>query len=89
MPVKLLPRGGPDERTDNARLLLARQSPGFGTAREILADGLAGRASAIMLDYTQQGVAVRTMIDGVWIPREARTARAAIPRWNRSSCCAA
>ena len=71
-PVKLLPFGGPDERTDNARLLLARQSPGLGTAREILAEGLAGRASAIMLDYTQQGVAVRTMIDGVWIPREAR-----------------
>ena len=39
------------------------------------AEGLAGRASAIMLDYTQQGVAVRTMIDGVWIPREASRTR--------------
>lgn len=71
-PVKLLPRGGPDERTDNARLLLTRQSPGFLAAREVLAEGLAGRASAIMLDYTQQGVAVRTMVDGVWIGRETR-----------------
>ena len=25
---------------------------------------------AMMLDYTQQGVTVRTMVDGVWIPRE-------------------
>ena len=46
--------------------------PGCCTAREILAEGLAGRATAIMLDYTQQGVAVRTMVDGVWIPREPR-----------------
>lgn len=78
-PVQLLPFGGPDERTDNARLLLARQSPGFGTSRELLAEGLTGRASAIMLDYTQQGVAVRTMIDGVWIPRQARPRETADP----------
>jgi type II secretory ATPase GspE/PulE/Tfp pilus assembly ATPase PilB-like protein len=37
-------------------------------AREILAEAFAGRASSLMLDYTQQGVAVQTMIDGVWIP---------------------
>ena len=71
-PVKLVASGGPDERTNNGWLLLARQSTGFGFAREILADGLSTRGSAIMLDYTQQGVAVRTMIDGVWIPREAK-----------------
>ncbi len=47
------------ERDDNARLLMARQSPGFTNAREILADGLFRRATAIMLDYTQQGVGVR------------------------------
>ena len=39
-PVKLSPQGGPDERTNNARLLLARQSPGLRAAREILAEGL-------------------------------------------------
>lgn len=71
-PVKLIASGGADERTNTGWLLLARQSSGFGFAREILADGLAARGSAIMLDYTQQGVAIRTMIDGVWIPREAR-----------------
>ena len=82
-PVKLLPRGGPDERTDNARLLLARQSPGLHAAREIIAEGLAGRASAIMLDCTQQGVAVRTMVDGVWIAGEAMRTRNRRPgRWQ-------
>lgn len=69
-PIKVFARSGIDERTDNARLLLARQSPGLLTAREILADGLTVRAMAVMLDFTQQGVAVRTMIDGVWIARE-------------------
>ncbi|MEN6407820.1 MAG: ATPase, T2SS/T4P/T4SS family [Thermoguttaceae bacterium] len=73
VPLKLLAKGGLDERTDNARLLLARQSPGFGAAREILAEGVCGRASSIMLDFTQQGVAMRTMVDGVWIAREAKT----------------
>ena len=67
-PVKLLAQGGPDERTNNARLLLARQSPGLLTAREIIAAGLAGRATALMLDYSHQGVAVRRLVDGVWIP---------------------
>jgi type II secretory ATPase GspE/PulE/Tfp pilus assembly ATPase PilB-like protein len=71
-PVKLIAQGGPDSQTDNARLLMARQSPGMLTAREILAEGLAGRATSFMLDYTAQGVAVRTLIDGVWIPHEPR-----------------
>ena len=72
-PVKVFAQGGADERTDAARLLMARQSPGLRTAREILADGLAGRATKIMLDYTQEASGVRTMIDGVWIPWEPRT----------------
>ena len=44
-PVKVFAHGGPDERADAARLILARQSPGLRTAREILADALAGRAT--------------------------------------------
>ncbi len=57
--------------------------------REIVAEGLAGRASAIMLDYTQQGVAVRTMVDGVWISAAETAARERpTPPWNRSSCSA-
>ncbi len=66
-PVKVLPSGGPSMAAENARLLAARQMPGLLAAREILAAGLARRASAIMLDYGQQAVAVRHMIDGVWL----------------------
>jgi type II secretory ATPase GspE/PulE/Tfp pilus assembly ATPase PilB-like protein len=71
-PVKVFGQSGIDVVTDNARLGMARQSPGLLTAREILAEGLAVRATAFMLDYTQQAAAVRTMIDGVWIPSEPR-----------------
>ena len=72
MPVSVFARGGPDDRVNNARLLIARQSPGLRTAREILADGLAKRAAAIMLDFGQEQVSVRYLIDGVWLPQESR-----------------
>lgn len=65
-PVILTARGGPTERDENARLLLARQAPGFRDARQLLADALFRRADAMMLDYTQEAVAVRYMVDGVW-----------------------
>jgi type II secretory ATPase GspE/PulE/Tfp pilus assembly ATPase PilB-like protein len=69
-PIKLMARGNADPQKDAQRLLAARQMPGFTTARMILADALACRASAVMLDYTQQAVAVRYMVDGVWLPRD-------------------
>ncbi len=78
-PVKVFAHGGPDEVTNNSRLLMARQSPGLRAAREILADALASRSTAIMLDFTAQGAAMRTMIDGVWIPREVRARDVADP----------
>ena len=65
-PVVLSARGGATERDDRANLLAARQVPGFDQARAVLADGLSRRAEAVMLDYTQQGVGVRHMVDGVW-----------------------
>ncbi len=65
-PVTLSARGGATERDDRANLLAARQSPGFNEARAVLADALARRSDALMLDYTQQGVGIRYMIDGVW-----------------------
>jgi type II secretory ATPase GspE/PulE/Tfp pilus assembly ATPase PilB-like protein len=65
-PVILKAFGGPTERDDNVRLLSARQAPGFLDARVVIADGLSHRAGAIMLDYSQQGVAVHWMVDGVW-----------------------
>ncbi len=71
-PLKLFGHGGPDERTNNARLLLARQSPGLFISQEILADALANRGSAVMLDCTQQGASVNVMVDGVWIPSRSK-----------------
>lgn len=88
-PVKVFGQSGIDSVTDNARLGMARQSPGLLTAREILAEGLAVRATAFMLDYTQQAAAIRTMIDGVWIPGEPRDRETADPASKRSSCSAA
>jgi type II secretory ATPase GspE/PulE/Tfp pilus assembly ATPase PilB-like protein len=70
-PVILTARAG-SEREDNVRLLSARQSPGFTNARVLLADGLFRRADAIMLDYVQQGVGVKYMVDGVWHEGTAR-----------------
>lgn len=78
-PVKVFARGGPDEVTDNARLLTARQSPGLRSAREILAEALTGRSSAVMLDYTSAGASMRTLVDGVWIPRDVRPRDVADP----------
>ena len=65
-PVKLSARGGAAERDDRANTLAARQVAGFDDARGVFADALSRRSDAIMLDYTQQGVGVRYMIDGVW-----------------------
>jgi len=65
-PVILTARGGAAERDDRANLLAARQVPGFDDARAVIADGLSRRAEAVMLDYTQQGVGVRYMVDGDW-----------------------
>ncbi|MGW8256237.1 MAG: ATPase, T2SS/T4P/T4SS family [Thermoguttaceae bacterium] len=80
-PIKVLAHGD-DERVNNTRLIAARQSPGLLFAREILADGLAFRASAIMLDYTQQAVGMNIMVDGVWIPRENMLRKEADPALN-------
>jgi len=65
-PVTLTARGGASERDDQVHLLTARQAPGFLDARQLIFEGLSRRANAIMLDYTQQSMAVRVMIDGVW-----------------------
>jgi type II secretory ATPase GspE/PulE/Tfp pilus assembly ATPase PilB-like protein len=78
-PLKLLPRSGGSQQDDNVRLLAARQSSGFITAGQILADALAVRATAVMLDFTQQSVAVNYMVDGVWLNQDAMQREAADP----------
>jgi type II secretory ATPase GspE/PulE/Tfp pilus assembly ATPase PilB-like protein len=78
-PVKLLAAGGPDDRENSARTLRSRQSLGLIATREVLADAFDSRGTAIMLEYTQQAVAVRTKVDGVWIAREPRSRENADP----------
>jgi type II secretory ATPase GspE/PulE/Tfp pilus assembly ATPase PilB-like protein len=70
-PIKVF-SADPDERVRGSRLIAARQAPGLLQAREYLAEGLDNRATALMFDYSQQGMAMNLMIDGVWLPREAR-----------------
>ncbi|MBN2296281.1 MAG: Flp pilus assembly complex ATPase component TadA [Pirellulales bacterium] len=65
-PLTLEATGGETERDDKAHLLAARQMPGFNDSRGLLAEALMRRAAAIMLEYSQQSVSVRYMIDGVW-----------------------
>ena len=69
-PVSVFSRCNADPSVNSAKLLLARQSPGLPSARSILMGGLSARASAILLDYGQVSVAVRYMIDGVWVLQE-------------------
>ena len=78
-PVKVFAQGGADERVNDARLLAARQAPGLRTAREILADALGFRSTAIMMDFTTQSVAMNIMVDGVWLPREGMDREEADP----------
>jgi type II secretory ATPase GspE/PulE/Tfp pilus assembly ATPase PilB-like protein len=79
VPVKLTATGGSDDRTNAAWLLLARQSTGYRPARELMLDCFKHHASAMMLDYMQTGVTVRIMVDGVWIPAEAKPRDVADP----------
>jgi len=69
-PVTVKGLGGKDERENNARLLTARQSPGLLPARGVLYEGLETRGLAIMLDYSQESVGVRYLVDGVWLNQD-------------------
>ncbi len=76
-PVEFKAQGGKTDQVDAANLLLARQSPGFPLARELIADAMEHRAEGILLDFTEQGVPVRYQIDGVWHPYQPRERAAA------------
>ena len=69
-PLRLFARGGADVPADAARMLSARQCEGLPAARQILAEGLAARASGVLLDFTPSSVALRYLVDGVWVPQE-------------------
>jgi type II secretory ATPase GspE/PulE/Tfp pilus assembly ATPase PilB-like protein len=65
-PVELMAIDAPDERTNQANLITARQSPGYLLVKELVAEMADRRADRSMLDYTQQTVMTRQLIDGVW-----------------------
>ena len=65
-PVDLMAIDAPDERANQANLITARQSPGYLLVKELVAEMSDRRADRSMLDYTQQTVMSRQLIDGVW-----------------------
>ncbi|HLA85080.1 MAG TPA: ATPase, T2SS/T4P/T4SS family [Thermoguttaceae bacterium] len=65
-PIRFDATGAGNERDDRVHLLAARQTESFNAARGVVAEAMFRRASALMLEYGQESVAMRCMIDGVW-----------------------
>jgi type II secretory ATPase GspE/PulE/Tfp pilus assembly ATPase PilB-like protein len=78
-PVKLLARGGPSPQDEMGRLFAAKQTAGMRHIREIFAQGLTSRATTILLDYLEDNVEVRYLIDGVWLPQDPLQNKTAKP----------
>ena len=70
--VDLYAMGAAGANEDNANLLIARQSPGYLLAKELMADMATRRSDRALLEYGPQGVALRHEVDGVWHPGESR-----------------
>lgn len=65
-PVELRPMGAADEQQNQANVIVARQNvEGYVGTKNLLAEAVERRAEKVMLDYTQQDVKVRYLIDGV------------------------
>ncbi|XZE52607.1 ATPase, T2SS/T4P/T4SS family [Planctomycetaceae bacterium SH139] len=74
-PVELSPAIA-DKTEQQSVLIQARQTPGLPVAGGQVAHALANRAGQILFDFTQQGVAIRYQVDGLWeqmppLPRDA------------------
>jgi type II secretory ATPase GspE/PulE/Tfp pilus assembly ATPase PilB-like protein len=70
--VDLVAMGAAGPNEDNANLLIARQSPGYLLAKDLVADMVRRRSDRALLEFGQQGVMMRHEIDGVWHNGEAR-----------------
>lgn len=70
-PVDLMAIESKDERTNQANLVTARQSPGYLLVKELVAEMADRRADRCLLEYSQQAVASRQLVDGVWHPGRA------------------
>ena len=78
-PVILRASDGVTERDNAAWQFAARQNPALLSAQTLVSDALSRRADAVMLDYSQQGVGVRFLIDGLWQNGEPMDREAADP----------
>jgi type II secretory ATPase GspE/PulE/Tfp pilus assembly ATPase PilB-like protein len=65
--ISFIPKGAAAEMDNQKNLLMAKQSPAFLFVQRLVADALDRRGGGILLDYTQQAVAVRYEIDGLWL----------------------
>lgn len=72
LPPCTLTAAGASSEINQGNLIAAKQSFAFPIAGGLIAHCLVKRGDRIMLDYTQQGVAVRFQIDGVWHNVEPR-----------------
>jgi type II secretory ATPase GspE/PulE/Tfp pilus assembly ATPase PilB-like protein len=72
-PVTLQARGAPSGEEGQRREISARQSPGQAVLRDLLLKAIGHRASGIMLDYAAEGVAVKFLVDGVWLDGDPLT----------------
>ncbi|NIP86821.1 MAG: hypothetical protein GTO03_15160 [Planctomycetales bacterium] len=70
--LQLLAVSAADPQENQARLITARQLPGYTPVRTLLDHALGYRAAAVMLDYGES-VAVRYLIDGVWLSTAAQS----------------
>ena len=67
-PVELEPIGKDiDSKTLMARLLLARNAPGFNLLRENLYDAIQSRATAIRFELSPEQTKIWHQVDGVWL----------------------
>ncbi|MGC3967507.1 MAG: ATPase, T2SS/T4P/T4SS family [Pirellulales bacterium] len=69
-PVVLTARNAPTPPEKQQREIAARATPGFQPACGILHRSFETQATGIMLDYTAEAVAVKFMVDGLWLDGE-------------------
>lgn len=67
-PVKFKPKGAADAASNQTNLLTARRSPAFAKSLDVMVTALQNNASLILIELSQQGGAVRYLIDGLWEP---------------------
>jgi type II secretory ATPase GspE/PulE/Tfp pilus assembly ATPase PilB-like protein len=57
---------GASDQENQANAIQARQSPGIGPTRMVIAQAIGQNAGRLLMDYTAQGVALRLDVDGFW-----------------------